>query len=57
MNKIVQSETILGLYKGFTASVVGVFIYRGLYFGFYDSGKTFLFGKKESTIYQRFIFA
>ncbi|KAJ7566842.1 hypothetical protein O6H91_01G045000 [Diphasiastrum complanatum] len=37
--KTLASEGILGLYRGFNASVVGIIVYRGLYFGFYDSLK------------------
>jgi solute carrier family 25 (adenine nucleotide translocator) protein 4/5/6/31 len=57
MKKIVKTDGIRGLYRGFAASVVGIFFYRGLYFGLYDSGKYFLFGDKESSIYLRLIFA
>lgn len=37
--KIYKKDGILGLYRGFGISVVGIFIYRSLYFGCYDSGK------------------
>ena len=57
MKKIVKSDGSIGLYRGFCASVVGIFCYRGLYFGLYDSGKYFLFGEKDSSIYLRLIFA
>ena len=30
------------MYRGFTISCVGIFIYRGLYFGIYDSVKGIL---------------
>ena len=57
MKKIVKKDGITGLYRGFCASLVGIFFYRGLYFGLYDSGKYFLFGEKESSIYLRLLFA
>jgi solute carrier family 25 (adenine nucleotide translocator) protein 4/5/6/31 len=37
--KIIQTDGFFGLYRGFVISAVGIFIYRGLYFGLYDSIK------------------
>jgi solute carrier family 25 (adenine nucleotide translocator) protein 4/5/6/31 len=37
--KTIKSDGIKGLYRGFLTSCAGVFIYRGLYFGLYDSLK------------------
>ncbi|CAL5403715.1 unnamed protein product [Camellia sinensis] len=37
--KTIQSDGIAGLYRGFNISVVGIIVYRGLYFGMYDSLK------------------
>jgi solute carrier family 25 (adenine nucleotide translocator) protein 4/5/6/31 len=37
--KTLASDGILGLYRGFVPSVVGIIVYRGLYFGLYDSLK------------------
>ncbi|EEF48878.1 ADP,ATP carrier protein 1, mitochondrial [Ricinus communis] len=37
--KTVQSDGVAGLYRGFNISCVGIIIYRGLYFGMYDSLK------------------
>ncbi|KAF9961062.1 ADP/ATP carrier protein [Mortierella alpina] len=37
--KTLASDGVAGLYRGFTLSVVGIVIYRGLYFGLYDSIK------------------
>lgn len=36
------SDGVLGLYRGFVPSVVGVIVYRGLFFGLYDSLKPLL---------------
>merc|ERR1712029_914438 len=33
-----------GLYRGFTISAVGIFIYRGMYFGLYDTLKPLVLG-------------
>ena len=40
--KTVKSDGIKGLYRGFLTSSVCIFIYRGLYFGLYDSLKPIL---------------
>ncbi|KAH6556318.1 hypothetical protein KP509_1Z188200 [Ceratopteris richardii] len=37
--KTMASDGIAGLYRGFTISCVGIIVYRGLYFGMYDSLK------------------
>ncbi|KAF9040589.1 mitochondrial carrier domain-containing protein [Panaeolus papilionaceus] len=40
--KTLASDGIVGLYRGFGASVGGIIVYRGLYFGLYDSLKPVL---------------
>ncbi|PFH54426.1 hypothetical protein AMATHDRAFT_12 [Amanita thiersii Skay4041] len=40
--KTLASDGIVGLYRGFVPSIVGIVVYRGLYFGFYDSLKPVL---------------
>jgi len=37
--KTIKSDGIAGLYRGFNISCVGIIVYRGLYFGMYDSLK------------------
>ncbi|XP_031273725.1 ADP,ATP carrier protein 1, mitochondrial-like [Pistacia vera] len=37
--KTLKSDGIAGLYHGFSISCVGIIVYRGLYFGMYDSLK------------------
>jgi solute carrier family 25 (adenine nucleotide translocator) protein 4/5/6/31 len=37
-----KSDGIAGLYRGFVISCVGIIVYRGLYFGVYDSVKPLL---------------
>jgi len=37
--KTLKTDGIAGLYRGFVISAVGIVIYRGLYFGLYDSLK------------------
>jgi len=43
--KTLKSDGIQGLYRGFTISAVGIFIYRGMYFGMFDTLKPMLLGK------------
>jgi len=40
--KTLASDGIQGLYRGFVISSVGIVVYRGLYFGLYDSVKPLL---------------
>jgi len=40
--KTLKSDGIQGLYRGFVISCVGIFVYRGMYFGLYDSLKPVL---------------
>lgn len=40
--KTIASDGIAGLYRGFNISCVGIIVYRGLYFGLYDSLKPVL---------------
>jgi solute carrier family 25 (adenine nucleotide translocator) protein 4/5/6/31 len=40
--KTIASDGISGLYRGFGPSVLGIVVYRGLYFGMYDSIKPVL---------------
>jgi solute carrier family 25 (adenine nucleotide translocator) protein 4/5/6/31 len=39
-----KTDGIVGLYRGFVISCVGIIIYRGCYFGFYDTLKPILLG-------------
>merc|ERR1711977_739595 len=42
--KTLASDGVAGLYRGFVISCVGIIVYRGCYFGFYDSLKPILIG-------------
>jgi len=35
--KTLASDGVAGLYRGFVPSILGIVVYRGLYFGLYDS--------------------
>ncbi|CAF0967126.1 unnamed protein product [Didymodactylos carnosus] len=42
--KTLATDGIVGLYRGFGISCVGIFIYRGCYFGLYDTLKPIILG-------------
>jgi len=46
--KTMKSDGIVGLYRGFMVSCVGIVVYRGCYFGFYDTAKPLLLGDREN---------
>jgi len=48
--KTFQAEGIQGLYRGFVISCVGIVVYRGCYFGFYDSLKPVLLGENAGVV-------
>ena len=45
-----------GLYRGLSAAIPSIFIYRGLYFGIYDAGKELIIGE-NARITIRFVWA
>ena len=53
--KTLKSDGIGGLYRGFVISCVGIFIYRGMYFGLFDTLKPLLIGGKDSSVAASFI--
>ena len=54
--KTIASDGISGLYRGFGPSVLGIVVYRGLYFGVYDSVKPILLtGALESNFLASFL--
>jgi len=42
--KTLASDGVSGLYRGFVISCVGIVVYRGCYFGFYDTLKPMMLG-------------
>jgi len=48
--KTLASDGIVGLYRGFVISCVGIVAYRGCYFGFYDTLKPILLGDSGSLL-------
>lgn len=54
--KTIASDGIAGLYRGFGPSVFGIVVYRGLYFGMYDSLKpVLLVGSLEGNFLASFL--
>lgn len=49
--KTLKSDGIQGLYRGFVISCVGIIVYRGCYFGFYDTLKPVLLGDDASLLF------
>ncbi|CAK8577036.1 unnamed protein product [Lathyrus sativus] len=53
--KTLKSDGIAGLYRGFNISCVGIIVYRGLYFGMYDSLKpVVLVGDMQDSFFASF---
>lgn len=48
--KTIKSDGVRGLYRGFVISCVGIMVYRGCFFGFYDSLKPILLGENAGLI-------
>ncbi|KAK5094420.1 ADP/ATP carrier protein [Exophiala xenobiotica] len=54
--KTLATDGIAGLYRGFGPSVLGIVVYRGLYFGMYDSLKpVILVGPLEGSFFASFL--
>lgn len=46
----IASDGVAGLYRGFVISCVGIFVYRGFYFGLYDTLKPMLLGDNAGVL-------
>lgn len=46
--KTVASDGVFGLYRGFSISIFGIILYRGFYFGLYDTLKPMLLGENSN---------
>ncbi|KAM7270525.1 hypothetical protein ACFE04_029739 [Oxalis oulophora] len=54
--KTIASDGVVGLYRGFNISCVGIIVYRGLYFGMYDSLKpVVLVGNLQDNFFASFL--
>ncbi|XP_074317122.1 ADP,ATP carrier protein ER-ANT1 isoform X2 [Silene latifolia] len=53
--KTLSTDGVAGLYRGFSVSIVGITIYRGMYFGLYDTVKPIvLVGPLEGNFFASF---
>jgi len=51
-SKTISTDGVAGLYRGFGVSILGITMYRGMYFGIYDTMKPIvLVGPFEASIY------
>ena len=48
--KTLQSNGFVGLYRGFVISCIRIIVYRGCYFGFYDTLKPILLGDNAGVL-------
>ena len=48
--KTLKTDGFVGLYRGFVISCIGIIVYRGCYFGFYDSLKPIVLGEDAGVI-------
>jgi len=48
--KTIASDGVAGLYRGFVISCVGIIVYRGCYFGFYDTLKPIVLGEDSGLL-------
>jgi solute carrier family 25 (adenine nucleotide translocator) protein 4/5/6/31 len=53
--KTLASDGIAGLYRGFVISCVGIVVYRGLYFGMFDSLKPFMPANLKDNFFATFL--
>lgn len=53
--KTIQKDGVLALYAGFFPSIVGIIVYRGFYFGLYDTFRPLL--PKKANFLLQFLFA
>jgi len=58
LGKVAKSTGVASLYKGFLVSVQGIIVYRGAYFGLFDTAKGTLFkgDKKRATSFTSLVY-
>eukprot|EP00163_Fabomonas_tropica_P012128 TRINITY_DN2335_c0_g2_i1.p1 TRINITY_DN2335_c0_g2~~TRINITY_DN2335_c0_g2_i1.p1 ORF type:complete len:337 (+),score=136.89 TRINITY_DN2335_c0_g2_i1:360-1370(+) len=49
LKKVASKGGPMALYQGFGVSVQGIIVYRGAYFGLYDTAKAMIFGENEKS--------
>jgi len=53
--KTIATDGVAGLYRGFVISCVGIVVYRGLYFGMFDSLKPFMPANLKDNFFATFL--
>ena len=48
MKQTFKQDGLLGLYKGFSISIIGITVYRSVYFGVFNTGKDYLFENMQT---------
>ena len=54
---IIRTDGVRGLYNGIGVSLVSIFSYRGMYFGFFDTGKKLIPDYQRLSFFKKFLFA
>ena len=58
LQKVFKSDGLFGLYRGFSISVMGIIVYRGAYFGLFDTGNAIIFtDTKNANFFAMWAFA
>jgi solute carrier family 25 (adenine nucleotide translocator) protein 4/5/6/31 len=56
-SRVIEKDGYRGLYRGIAVSSLGVFVYRGLYFGLFDSLRPMVVTKKNNNIFAMWMVA
>ena len=51
MKQSYKSDGVVGFYRGISASILGIFVYRGAYFGVFDVSKALLFSSEPNIFF------
>jgi len=57
LTSILRTDGIRGLYNGVGVSLISIFSYRGMYFGFFDTGKRLIPDYNNRPFFIKFLFA
>lgn len=57
LKKICARTGFVSLYQGFGVSVQGIIVYRGAYFGLFDTAKAMLFGDSKPNLFFKWVVA
>jgi solute carrier family 25 (adenine nucleotide translocator) protein 4/5/6/31 len=52
VSKIYKTDGVKGLYQGFMVSVLGIIVYRGFYFGGYDTARKLILNEKSNFLFK-----